>query len=64
MDRLVAIAETALAGALVGLLIGPGSFDQFFGWSFENSVAFNVTTGTAIGMVLGFVATFFQTQSE
>ena len=64
MNRLVAIAEIALAGALVGLLIGPDSLDQFFGWTYANSVAFNVAAGTAIGAVLGVLATVFQTQAE
>jgi hypothetical protein len=64
MNRVVAIAEIALAGAMVGFLIGADSLDQFFGWTFANSVAFNVTAGTAIGAVLGVIATFFQTQPE
>lgn len=64
MNRVVAIAEIALAGALVGFLIGPESLEQFVGVSYANSVAANVTAGVAIGAVLGAVATFFQTQSE
>ena len=64
MNRVVVIAEIALAGALVGLLIGPDSLDQFVGVTYANSVAVNVTAGIAIGAVLGAIATFFQTQSE
>lgn len=64
MNRVVVIAEIALAGALVGLLIGPDSLDQFVGMTYANSVAVNVTAGVAIGAVLGAIATFFQTQSE
>jgi len=64
MNRVVVIAEIALAGALVGLLIGPDSLDQFFGMTYANSVAVNVTSGIAIGAVLGTIATFFQSQSE
>ena len=64
MNRVVVIAEIALAGALVGLLIGPDSLDQFFGMAYANSVAVNVTFGIAIGAVLGVIATFFQSQSE
>ncbi|MAS04420.1 MAG: hypothetical protein CL534_06955 [Ahrensia sp.] len=64
MNRAVVIAEIALAGALVGLLIGPDSLDQFVGMTYDNSVAVNVTAGIAIGAVLGMIATFFQSQSE
>ena len=64
MNRVVVIAEIALAGALVGLLIGPDSLDQFVGMTYDNSVAVNVTAGIAIGAVLGMIATFFQSQSE
>ncbi|MCI5077647.1 hypothetical protein [Oricola sp.] len=63
-NRLVTIAEIALAGAFVGFLIGPDSLDQFFGWTYSNSVAFNVAAGTAIGVVLGLVAAVMQPQSE
>ena len=64
MSRLVAIAEFALAGALVGFLIGPNSLDDFFGWTYSNSVAFNLASGTAVGAVLGVLATVFQKQAE
>ena len=64
MNRVVVIAEIALAGALVGLLIGPDSLDQFVGMTYANSVAVNVTAGVAIGAILGTIATFFQSQSE
>jgi hypothetical protein len=57
MSRFVIIAEVALAGALVGFMIGPDSLDQFFGWTFDNSVAFNVIAGGAIGAALGVIAT-------
>ncbi|WP_223477412.1 hypothetical protein [Oricola indica] len=64
MSRWVPIAETALAGALVGYMIGPESLEQFFGMTFRNGVAFNILTGTAIGAVLGLIMTVSQTQSE
>ncbi|WP_193174508.1 hypothetical protein [Oricola nitratireducens] len=64
MNRLVAVAEIALAGALTGLVIGPDSLDQFFGIDFANSTAFNVIAGTLIGTVLGFVATLSEKQAE
>ena len=44
MSRWVPIAETALAGALVGYMIGPESLEQFFGMTFRNGVAFNILT--------------------
>ena len=64
MNRVVIIAEIALAGALVGLPLGPDSLDQFVGLTYPNSVAVNVMAGTAIGAILGTIATFFQSQSE
>lgn len=51
--RYVFIAEIVFAGALVGLLIGPESLDQFFGLTYENSTFFNVMSGAIIGGVLG-----------
>jgi F0F1-type ATP synthase assembly protein I len=57
MNRLVLIAEVALAGMLVGFLIGPESLDQFFGTTFRNTVAFNIIAGGVIGAILGFLAT-------
>ena len=64
MNRWTEVAQTALAGALTGFLIGPGSLDEFFGLAFYNSVAFNIATGTAVGAVLGFLATLSKQQAE
>lgn len=64
MGRWIEVAQLALAGALTGFLIGPDSLDQFFGFAFSNSVAFNVIVGAAIGLVLGFLATLSKPQAE
>jgi len=64
MSRWTEIAQIVLAGALTGFLIGPDSLDQFFGLTFSNSVAFNIITGGAIGLVLGFLATLSKPQAE
>lgn len=64
MGRWTEIAQIMLAGALTGFLIGPDSLDQFFGFTFSNSVAFNVIVGGTIGLVLGFLATLSKPQAE
>ena len=63
MSRWTEVAQIALAGALTGFMIGPNSLDEFFGIAFSNSVAFNVATGTAVGAVLGFLATLSKPQA-
>ena len=64
MSRWIEVAQIALAGALTGFMIGPDSLDEFFGLAFHNSVLFNVVTGTAIGAVLGYLATLFKPKAE
>ena len=58
------VAELALAGALVGFLIGPESLDQFFGWTFRNTVPFNIAAGAIIGALVGFVLSLMKPQAE
>lgn len=60
--RLLFIAELAFAGFLVGLLIGPSTLDQFFGLTYDNSVAFNLIAGTLIGAALGFLGSLLPRQ--
>ena len=62
--RWMLVAEVALAGALTGFLIGPESLDQFFGWTFGNTVTFNIAAGTAIGAALGFLLSLAKPQAE
>lgn len=64
MNRLLFIAETALAGAFTGFLIGPDSLDQFFGMSYDNTVVINLAVGAVVGAMLGFLAASAQKQAE
>lgn len=50
------IAQLAVAGGLVGFLIGPQSLDQFIGMFPENTIVMNVVVGTLVGLALGVVA--------
>lgn len=62
--KLLFIAELTFAGILVGLLIGPGSFEQFFGVAFNNSTMLNLITGGAIGSLLGFIGSLWPEKPE
>lgn len=57
-NKLQLIAELAFAGFLVGLLIGPDTLDQFFGLTYNNSVAFNLIVGTLAGASIGLLGSF------
>ena len=61
-NRLQFVAELTFAGFLVGLLIGPSTLDQFFGLTYDNSVAFNLIAGSLIGAGIGFLGSFLPRQ--
>lgn len=60
--KLDLIAQLVFAGGMIGFLIGPDSLDQFIGLFPEHSVPVNVIVGAGIGAVVGFIASFLDTQ--
>ncbi len=62
--RWMLVAELALAGALVGFLIGPESLDQFIGSTFRNTVVINIAAGAVIGALTGFLLSLMKPKTE
>lgn len=55
MKNYIFILELALAGALVGFLLGADSLKDFFGSSIHNTAAMNIVVSAAVGAFLGFL---------
>lgn len=62
--NLVLMAQLAVAGALVGFLIGPESLDQFIGMFPNNTMYANVIVGAALGAGLGLLGSVFEKADE